>query len=296
MKEKVCVFLSMEDLSGYVFDDDLLHGPLQEAGWKVVSLPWRAQVDWSAYEAVIIRTTWDYQKYPEEYIRVLEAIEASGTPLANASRVVRWNFDKRYLFELEAKGVEIVPAILVEAPLTAAKLADAAEKHGASGIVAKPTVGATASETWRLSGAEIENPPADLLATYSGKPCLVQPFIQSVVDHGEYSLHFFGGEFSHAILKSPASGDYRVQEEWGGIPRPIFPETNLLTAAQKVMAALPEPGLYARIDLVRTAHDTFAVMEAELIEPALYFRTDPSSPGKFVKAFLEWVSSEAVGR
>jgi len=286
---KRVAFLSMDDLTDFVADDDLLVAPLAEAGWNVLMSPWRDRsIDWSGFDAVLVRSPWDYQQAPAEFLATLDRIEALGTPLANSAAHARWNFDKRYLFELEAKGVEIVPSLLIDEPLTTAKLIKAWNTHRAVGLVVKPTVGATASDTFRLTHPS--DLPSGLLETFAAKPCIAQPFMSFVVREGEFSAHYFGGQFSHAILKSAAVGDYRVQEEWGGVPRPIEIEPALLAAANRAFVALPAGTLFARIDLVRTEARSFALMEAEIIEPALYLRTDPGSPARFVAAFLDWMA------
>lgn len=285
---KRVAFLTMDNLDGYVADDELLIEPLANVGWRVEMVPWKTrETDWTAFDAVLIRSPWDYQEHPREFLATLDRIEAAGVPLANSAAHARWNFDKRYLFDLARAGVAIVPSLLIEPPLDADKLIHAWEHHHASGLVIKPTIGATASDTFRLTDPSIV--PLDLLRTFASKPCLAQAFMPFIVSEGEFSAHYFGGRFSHAILKSPADDDYRVQEEWGGSPRPIQPEPALRSAADRAFAALPAGTLFARIDLVRIETISFALMEAEIIEPALYLRTDSGAPGRFVAAFVAWI-------
>lgn len=271
----------------YVSDDEWLTEILLENGWQVEMAPWSlSETDWRQYAAVIIRTPWDYTERPLEFLGTLDAIEAAGVPLMNPAKYCRWNYDKRYLLELAGKGVEIVPTVLIQPPLDLEKLEKAAAEIGlAEGWILKPIIGATASGVFKMQ--DWRDISAEALAAYSAKPVFLQPFIPSIQTEGEYSLHFFNGNFSHAILKVPAQGDFRVQEEWGGVPHGISPEAGLMQAAQQVMDTLPKGLLYARIDLVRLPNGQFGLMEAEIIEPALYFRTDPDSPRRFVEAFLQ---------
>ncbi|MBT8131764.1 MAG: hypothetical protein KJO35_05800, partial [Gammaproteobacteria bacterium] len=121
---------------------------------------------------------------------------------------------------------------------------------------------------------------------YAKTPFLVQPFLPAIELEGEYSLFFFSGVFSHAILKIPKQGDFRSQEEHGSTIQPCRdPEKRLLKAANDALAVVSHDLLYARVDLVRKNNNRdFQLMELELIEPALYLRTDPEAPKRFAHA------------
>ena len=112
--------------------------------------------------------------------------------------------------------------------------------------------------------------------------------MQSILSEGEYSLFYFGGAFSHAILKIPASGEFRSQEERGAEIRRVDPEPGLRLCGQRALEAVSPAPLYARIDLVRNADSDFEVMELELIEPSLYLRMDPEAPARFARAIDGW--------
>ena len=125
-----------------------------------------------------------------------------------------------------------------------------------------------------------------LEAAFVGREMLAQPFVDAIVDEGEFSLFYFDGSLSHTILKTPQTDDFRVQEEHGGIITAVTPEEKLVQCGAQVMEALGETPLYARPDFVRTPEGGFALMELELIEPALYFRMDEGSPMRFASAFV----------
>lgn len=112
---------------------------------------------------------------------------------------------------------------------------------------------------------------------------MVQPFMPKIVTEGEFSLFYFGGIYSHTILKTPKAKDFRVQEEHGGIITQVAPSEQLLQSAQKVFNQISDELLYARIDFVRDENDNFCLMELELIEPALYLRMDKDAAQKFAK-------------
>src|SRR5438477_10180361 len=140
----------MESLTGFVSDDELVYAPLHALGWEVEAVPWRrADVDWTSFDAVIIRTTWDYQKAAEEFVGVLRQIEHAGTHLENALGLVQWNMRKTYLRDLQARGVPIVPTVL-GTDLGPVDEATILRRRGVDDVVLKPVVGANADHTYRL--------------------------------------------------------------------------------------------------------------------------------------------------
>ena len=289
-----CAFLSMDSLDAFVAYDELAIPLLRALGWAVDTVSWRADADWAAYEVVVIRTPWDYQDEPDAFLEVLERI-ARSTRLENGLDVVRWNLDKTYLRDLEARGVPIVPTRWLDA-LDAAALAGLFDALGDE-IVVKPTVSANADGTFRLRRDDRDR-QLDAVHelsghTAAGRAVMAQPFVPAIVDEGEYSVFAFGGEVSHTILKTPAAGDFRVQEEHGGRIRGVEPEPELAAAADRALAAVEDAVgqtlLYARADLVRWAGG-WAVMEMELIEPSLYFPYGEGSAERFARALDALVS------
>lgn len=286
------VFLSADSLDGYVVDDELAVEPLRRLGVAVDTVSWRSgDYPWESCDLVVVRSTWDYHEAPAEFLAALVGI-ASRTRLANSLDLVRWNVDKRYLASLESRGASIVPTRFV-GPATEDNLV--AARHELPGkpeaYVVKPAVSASAWDTFRLGAAEFDRRATELAGVFEGRVAMVQPFVPAIAAEGEFSLFYFDGTFSHAVLKTPASGDYRVQEEHGGRIVPVEPERALLAAGDVAMAALPsgpappppDAPLYARVDLVRTGTG-FHLMEVELIEPALYLRMDAGAPERFARA------------
>lgn len=280
-----CAFLTMTDPTGYVIDDDLAIDPLAALGWEVSLVPWdQPDVDWDAFEVVVIRSPWDYQHRPEAFLSVLAEIDASRAVLENPLEVVRWNLDKTYLRDLEARGVAVVPTHW-GSDMQAGGFQALFQHTNADELVVKPTVGAGAVGAFRAdrTAAASVGPRAE--AYYAARPFMAQPFVPSVLDEGEYSLFYFDGVLSHAILKTPKAMDFRVQEEHGGIIRRVAPEPALVQAGERVLRALGRTLLYARVDLVRAnGGDGYWLMEVELVEPALYFRFAPESTALFAQA------------
>jgi glutathione synthase/RimK-type ligase-like ATP-grasp enzyme len=277
----------MDDLEGFVSDDELVFGPLEELGWVVKPVSWRCSTDWNDFAAVVIRTTWDYQADPKAFLAALEVIDGSRARLANDLELVRWNLRKTYLRELQSRGVTVAPSHW-GAGLRASELMALFSRFETSELVIKPVVGANADDAFRLTPESLRSRGDELEALYWNRGYLAQPFLARILDEGELSVVFFSGRHSHAIRKIPRPGDFRVQEEHGGSIEGVTADPALLAAAERAMAALGPAPLQARVDLVRLADGRFAVMELELIEPALYFRTDPGSATRFAAAFDRW--------
>ena len=287
-----CAFLTTTGLDGFVIDDALAIQPLQDLGWAVRELNWRARADWNAFGAVVIRSTWDYMDDPDAFLDVLRAIDASDAVLVNDLDLVLWNLEKTYLRDLAARGVDVVPTRWAHEGVTL-DLETAFKAFQADELVVKPVVGANAKDAFRVSRADLPGFAPILEETFAEREYLVQPFAAGILEEGEFSLFFFDGTFSHAILKRPEVNDFRAQEEHGATIESVDPEPRLLRSAARAVAVLPSPPLYARVDLVRHRAG-FAVMELELVEPSLYLRMAPEAPERFARAFDAWMTRGGV--
>jgi hypothetical protein len=283
-----CAFLSMSSLAGFYCDDECAYPAFRQRGWEVEAVDWRRRdLDWRTYDAVVMRSCWDYQSDHEAFLDVLAAIESSDTPLANSRALSQWNLRKSYLHELEARGVPTVPTLIARAG-EGLRFDRWRRELASEEIVLKPLIGANAGHTYRV-GVRIDDAQlANVAQAFRDRDHLVQPFMRSVIDEGEYSLFYFGGAYSHAILKTPQPNDFRVQEDHGGVIRSVHPDAALEAAGRRTIAALPENPLYARADYVRDGADRFVLMELELIEPSLYLRMDAAAPARFARAFVDW--------
>ena len=284
-----CAFLTLEEPTGFVIDDERAVPTLLKLGWRVVTVPWsRPGVLWSEFDAVVVRSTWDYHHRLGEFLTVLDEIEQSKTPLFNSIDLIRWNVTKAYLRDLERRGVSIVPTQFLDR-LEVGRISDLFRTWGTDELVLKPQVGANADGAMRLRVHEVERFP-DAERAYANRPLLAQPLVRSVLEEGEYSLFYFNGVYSHTVRKTPGTGDFRVQEEHGATVVPQSPSETVLGAARAVHDALPELPLYARVDLVRANEgDGYWLMELELVEPSLYFRMDEDAAGRFARALDERV-------
>jgi len=279
----------MDDLTGYVSDDELTIKHLHDVGWTVEMVSWRKEYNWSQFDVVVIRTTWDYQNDPDAFLVVLESIDRSGARLENSLELVRWNMQKTYLRDIASRGTPIVPTLWQEEAVDTKKLGSFFDQLHTEEIIIKPIIGASAGHAFRLPRSQSNAKIAVLEKIFGRRAYMVQPFMSNIVNEGEFSLIYFEGMHSHTILKTPKANDFRVQEEHGGDIRTVSAEPELLQSSQHVIDSLPQRPLYARADFVRNEQSTFALMELELIEPSLYFRMDADSPMRFAHALTSRV-------
>ncbi|MEE4173497.1 MAG: hypothetical protein V2I57_04530 [Xanthomonadales bacterium] len=287
-----CAFLTLEERGDFVIDDEVAVPALEASGWVVDTVPWRqADRSWSAFDIVVVRSTWDYWDDLDGFLAVLERIDAD-TRLANPLALLRWNLSKTYLRDLEASAVPIVPTEWRE-NLRSWHIDHARDRFREQDLVLKPQVGGNGQGVMRLEQAAQSGNLAEALARYHDTPCMLQPFRNAVLDRGEWSLFYFGGQYSHAIRKRPATGEFRSQEERGAHIAAETPTAALRNVAEQALAAIPAPALYARVDLIETDGRGPELVELELIEPSLYFRTDPAAPRRFARALNAWVEATA---
>ena len=257
---------------------------LREAGAEVIARPWTAPGDLEPFNCVLPLVAWGYHlRYPE-WLELLDRLEAEGVPVLNPVPLLRWNGDKAYLAELGAKGVPTVPTLAVD-HLNEAALAAAFGTLGCEEVVVKPAVSGGGSHTFRLARGEAAAVPTDV----HGRRMMIQPYMRSIAERGEYSLILFGGELSHSVVKRPAAGDFRVQPHFGGQTEPCPPPPGALELARAALAVAPAAAAYARVDLIEGNDGALQVMELELIEPALFLHCEPEANGRFAAAVLERV-------
>ncbi|OUS23265.1 hypothetical protein A9Q98_15795 [Thalassotalea sp. 42_200_T64] len=282
---KQCAILTMDCLDNFEAYDHLFDQPLAELGWQTHLVSWKAKgINWNNFDVVLIRTTWDYQEDAEAFLKVLENIEASTAVLENSIDIVRWNINKKYLQELADKQVNIVPTIWKD-DFDFAETSRYFSAFNTDQIVLKPCVSAGADNTFWLTINNYQQFKPQLEQAFVNGDFMVQPFMEQIKKEGEYSCFYFDGVYSHSILKTPTNDDFRVQEEHGGEIKLIEPEPMLKAQAEHAVTQLNVLPMYARVDFVRNG-EYFAMMEAELIEPSLYFNMDENSAPLFAKAFV----------
>jgi hypothetical protein len=269
-------------------DDAPLASALAARGIDVEPVVWDAPgVDWSRFDAVVIRSTWDYHHHRRRFLAWAEQVDTRST-LVNALGAVRWNTHKRYLRDLETRGIDLVPTAWVDAR-TLVSLPVVVDQMGwdltSGSFVLKPAVSAGAHDAMVFDGTTLRAAQAHLEAITQNGDAMVQPYVGSVEAYGERSLVFFDGHFSHAVRKCPALGGDDADKPMVGQERAVTPtDAELLFAASVLHAAadFTPPPVYARVDIV---HDgATRLMELELVEPTLFLLQNPGSEARFAAA------------
>ena len=279
-------FVTSRKVPDLTADDRLVVDALAAAGVDVTPVIWDApDVDWPGFSAVVIRSAWDYHLKRDAYEAWLRSREEDGTNLWNPARAVLANVHKGYLDSFSRRGIPIVPTTFVRAG-EGQSLRTILERERYDHVVVKPAVSANARGTWRAS---LASPPADHAAfdaQAAVEDVLVQPYLDEVASEGEWSLVFFGDTFSHAVLKQPARGEFRVQEHLGGGAIAAEPPAQIIEQAHAVLAKAAAPLLYARVDgIVRDGR--FLLMELEINEPSLFLGLSDGSAQRFARAIKE---------
>lgn len=256
---------------------------LQDQGAEAAEVAWEDEdADWSGFDAALIRTPWNYMHHACAFTAFLERI-ACKTHIINPPEVIAWNLDKRYLLELEAAGVAIVPTALVEDATQAGGLFD---RLGAETLIFKPTVSVSGVDTHRVARAEFAGFAPVLADLMARKTVLAQPFMEEVLAEGEISLITIAGAVTHAVRKTPPRGGFLVQEEHGGQTVDYAPTRADRTFAAQVLGAARGPLAYARVDAVRGADGALRLMELEAFEPGLFLVHNPGAARELARAVL----------
>lgn len=267
-------------------DEELALAALRATGVTVDVLEWDdPAVDWSSYDRVAVRSTWNYVFRLPQFLAWLDAVHAV-TEIVNPPQMVRWNIDKRYLGEIEAAGIPITPTQFVAPGFIA--------DFPAGKFVVKPAVGAGSRDAASYSDDQHALAAEHVARLHEeGKVVLVQPFVASVATDGEWPMLFFDGEFSHCASKRVNLPQAGLVEDFFAAEDNTFHEATMdqIAVAQRaidfVSSKFGTP-MYARVDLVRMDDGTFAVLEIELIEPSLFLPfADEAGIAKFSAAFTK---------
>jgi glutathione synthase/RimK-type ligase-like ATP-grasp enzyme len=247
-------------------DDGLLEEALRARGCEARSVVWDTDgADWGGFDLCLVRSTWDYHDKHREFLAWAQRVEAASA-LHNPAELIAWNSDKTYLRKLAAGGGRIVPTVWVGRG-EEVDLDELLADEGWDEAVVKPTVDLGARNLRRVRAGKGSSALDEVLRRGEA---MVQPFLPSLEERGELSLVYLEGGFSHAVRKRPAAGDFRVQSIWGGTVARTEPSPEEVELAERALAQLQEPPLYARVDLVAGPDNEPCLIELELIEPNLY--------------------------
>ena len=239
----------------------------------------------TGYPLVLGVLTWGYYERHADWLAAATLWGKAGVRIANPASVLGWNSDKSYLRRLETAGIPIPPTAWSD-QVTPAEVDAAFGRFGTDTLVVKPTVSGGAWKTVKVFRGETLTDAPDGAA-------MIQPFLPELVANGELSLLFFDGRFSHAVMKRATAGDFRVQVQYGGSYVYVAePPAGAVALAERVLAAIEEPLLYARIDMVESPAG-WVLMEAELVEPDFYLSQAPDGGRLFAEAVKARLSGGA---
>jgi Glutathione synthase/Ribosomal protein S6 modification enzyme (glutaminyl transferase) len=276
-------FATSEKSPNITADDRLVAEILGSQGITVNASVWDdPTVDWPSFDCVVIRSTWDYHLKAARYADWLRRCSAAGIKIWNPPEVVLANLNKRYLLNLAQQGINVVPTVYVESSAPQ-MLRDVLERHQWQEAVVKPAISASAYGTWRTSMSTHSEDQDRFQEQVCAHDVLVQPYLSEIALQGEWSLVFFGGEFSHAVLKRPTAGDFRVQREFGGNSAGLRPPPGLVEQARAVLGRVGSDLLYARVDGIERA-GRFVLTELELNEPFLFLGYSSRAADRFASS------------
>jgi len=269
-------FLTSRELADLTDDDRLVVPHLASRGVRVEPFVWTDEhAGAGAFDLVVIRSPWDWQTEPRRFATLLGSL-----PRLENRHAARW-MDKRYLLDLAARGVRVIPTEVVSSP-------DALAECKYPRAVLKPALGAGGHRTWRFDAGDVRR-VADLArASHVEGALILQPYVEEVETDGEWSLLFYDGVYSHALKKRAAKDEFRVHAEWGGTVERATPPDAVLADARRALEAAGEKFLYARVDGIVSARlGGFCLTELEVVEPELFLRMDERAPARFAEAIVK---------
>ncbi len=276
-----------------LLEDRILAESLSKAGLESMRLSWdRKDTDWSEFGLAIFRSTWDYYHRFAEFSAWLADTEKK-VRFLNEPELVRWNWDKLYLRDLQSWGLPIPPTLFI--PKNSDKsLEQWIESVDWQEFVLKPSVGGGGRHTYRF-GREIPHSVSGIFSQLNEQEAfLLQEFQSSVLHKGEVSLMVMDGKFTHAIQKKARPGDFRVQDDFGGTVHPYAASPMETEFAEQVFSSLKIKALYGRVDVIWDTKGQACISELELIEPELWFRNYPPSADVLAHAIAARMQNEKI--
>ncbi|RYG21063.1 MAG: hypothetical protein EOO07_03585 [Chitinophagaceae bacterium] len=269
-------------------EDDILIKYLDTKSLTVEKVIWNnPSVNWQNYDLVIVKSPWDYFNLIADFYNWLTHLENKNVRLINPIKTIKWNADKHYLQDIAAAGLNVSPCIFLEKG-EQVNLLDYFRKLNVDKLIVKPAVSGGSKNTFKVNVENVEAINLQLQSLLSAESFIVQPFLKEIEEDGEWSFLFFGGEFSHVLIKRAKAGDFRVQHVFGGTIHPQNPPKELVKKAQEYVNQFAKDCLYARVDGV-IVNEQFLLMELELIEPFLFLDTDKKSLANYYQALLKFI-------
>lgn len=292
-REPIIALVTASTARAHDRDMQPLCDALRHRGARVEVPDWDDRcVDWAHFDMVVLRSTWDYPRRHQAFLAWIASVERV-TTLVNDGDVVRWNTDKRYLLDLARADVPVVATWRIEpGGDVEAALDELLLSHPRHEFVVKPSIGSGAAYARRYLPGERTQAVTDhvRLILDAGFPVLLQPYFRSVDTHGETTVIYFDGRYSHAIGKGRmliAGAPLLASHPPPSIRRREASAREKAVAEAAIRVA-PGSGrlLYARVDLVGDEGGQPHVLELELTEPTLFLRHDADAATRFAGCML----------
>ena len=280
--------LTCKKLPNLTESDQLLIPALAKHSITAKAVIWDEEaVNWTDYDYLIFRNTWDYYEKQQEFDFWLTKMEKLGIKTLNSISIINQNKHKFYLRDFQKQGITILPTVFIDRTENL-NLSEIIPKHWKKAVI-KPAYSAGSYQTQVIEISETENINQQYKPIASEKELLLQEFMPQIQTLGETSFVFFNKKFSHAVNKKPVEGEFRIQSQFGGIYKLVQPNLELVNKAQKIVNTFQGDLLYARVDGI-VIENELHLMEIECIEPDLYFNLSENSQTKFVTALLELIN------
>jgi len=277
-------FITCQEYAHLDPDEHHLFPLFKAAGIKITPVIWDEPIDYNEFDLLVFRSAWDYHNKTAAFFTWLQELKQIKTPIANPISIIEQNYDKYYLQDYQNKGFSIIPTLFFENVKNLNLGGIMSEMNWQKGVI-KPTISMSAYHTYTFDHTNYEALQNQLIHFYGNTKVMVQKFAPEITSEGEWSLVFFDKEYCMTALKTPKKGDFRVQSELGGTISYPEPPSNIIAEAKAILDSYEEEILYARMDgIIQNNH--FQLMEAELIDPELYFRSGEKGRKAFLEAIL----------
>lgn len=271
-----------------ITEDRLVSEALIKKGLKVTRTNWDdPDFDWTSTRFAMFRTTWDYFDRFEEFDKWITTT-ATRTNFINPVPLIRWNIDKHYLADLKLKGINIPPTIFIE-PGSEKTLRDLIKNVSWEKFILKPAISGAARHTYLFDESNVSELESVFKELITNESMLLQEYQYQIMERGEVALMVMGGKFTHAVLKKAKSGDFRVQDDFGGTVHDYIPDKNMIILAETIVKTSPIIPAYARVDLIWSDTNELLLSELELIEPELWFRKFPAAADVLAEAIMKFI-------
>ena len=277
-------FITCQEYAQLASDEHHLFPLFEAAGLKITPIIWDQPIAYEEFDLLVFRSAWDYHIKSAAFFEWLQVLKQINTPIANPISIIEENYDKYYLREYQAKGFSIIPTLFFDDVKNLDLATIMRERNWERGVI-KPAISMSAYHTYSFDATNCELLQSQLSKFYGETKVMVQKFAPEITSVGEWSLVFFDKEYCMSALKTPKKGDFRVQSELGGTISYPEPPKQIIAEAKAILDSYKEDILYARMDgIIQNNH--FQLMEAELIDPELYFRSGEKGRKAFLEAIL----------